>query len=641
MRRISFVVFLLCVAGATGPRADTKIGSESSPARLPDSIVVTANRSETPLREIASSITVVTADQIARSQDAMVADVLRKVPGLDVVQNGGTGQLTSVFLRGANAHHTLIIVDGIKMNDPSTPNGSFDISNLSVDNIERIEILRGPQSVLYGSDAIGGVIQVFTRRGGRRPQVTASSEAGAFKTYEGHVVLSGQAENLDYSAALSRRDTKGISATGGRKKGFEADGYTNTTFSASLGFRASESVELRLTGRITDSDADLDKAFGIFDDPDYALSSKEKSAGLRLLYGAAGRLFKQQAGIYLTDYERSTDDIKDDDHPFDAEDTYYEGSRLKVDWQSTLTFSPGNEVMLGAEIETEKFSQDLHFSYWDFWSNSQAQSTLVIPEVDARTMGIFVHERLNIGRHWFSTVGFRLDDHEQFGSIGTYRLTTAYLFDNPGIKIKSSIGTGFKAPSLYQLYDSTYGNPYLQPERTRGWELGLETWLFSEKLQTGASWYSSFYKELIVGTVNVARAKCRGIEAFAELEVGSASARLDYTYTRSRDAFDSVLVRRPQHKASLSLHHRPTERLSWNLVIRYIGARVDLDFGEWPAQRVSLADYGVMDISAAYDLSRRLQLFGRINNLFDADYTEVFTYGTAPRAGYLGLKALF
>ncbi len=640
MRRVFLAGVLLVATEATGLRAQSEIGTEFNPYALSDTIVVTANRLGTSVRETASSITVITAEEIERSQATMVAELLRTVPGVDIVQSGGIGQQTSVFLRGANSEHTLILIDGVELNDPSSPGGTVDLANLPVGNIERIEILRGPQSVLYGSDAVGGVIQIFTRRGRGGPTVTISSEGGAFGTFREQLSVMSHQADVNFSVTFARQDSDGISAASELRGGQERDGYGNSTLSASFDLRPSEKIELRFCGRLTEAEADLDQASDVPDDPNYTMKSKERHFSSRLTHQVRDGVWSQRFGAYLTYYQRSATDYVDENHPFAASKSEYQGRRVKFDWQHAIRPTSFSIVTIGAESEQIELEQSLFYrSMYGDYSPPPAR------DVQCGTTGLYVLDRLEVGDRWYTTLGLRWDDHEMFGSKATYRVTTAYLVDKLDLKLKGSYGTGFKAPTLFQLFDPNTGNPDLKPEISEGWEIGFQTQLFDCRLSLGATWFSNGFDDLIRfdasvwKSMNVAEASTSGVELFVESRLAGALLRADYTYARARErAGDLALLRRPENKVSLTLCRQVTDRLNLNVGVRHVGRRQDMDFAVWPAERAELAAYTVMNLAGRYDVSSRLQLRGRVDNLLDAAYEEVLGFGSAPRAAYLGLR---
>ena len=635
MKRFLLFMAALLLVEATGIHAQNFSGSKQNPRELHDSIVVTANRIATPLREIGSSVTVITRAEIENSQAVMITDILRNVPGLDVVQSGGTGTLTSLFLRGANSHHTLVLLDGISLNDPSSPNNAADLSNLRTENISRIEILRGPQSVLYGPEAIGGVVQLFTKTGSENRKLSFSSETGSFKTLNFNGFLSGSHEKLSYSLSAAYLNTDGISAADQDDGATENDGYRNSQLSSRLDFDLSEALSLRLTGRYTDSESELDKTSGILDDPNYVTDQKEQQYGAQLVHQKRGSPWKQQFNISFSDIERTTIDGFDSDHPTDSQITLSTGERIGFSWQGSIEISKKNALTIGAETELSSFSSDLFFrsSFGDFIS--------IIGGEHAWSRGVYVFDQAQIGERLFLTAGARLDKHKQFDTTVTYRVTAAYLFDKIRAKLRAVIGTGYKAPSIFQLYHPSpfIGNPDLLPEKSQSWEIGAEHEFAAELLTFSITYFDNDFEDLIQGTVNVARASSHGIETSLELRSHQFRTRLDYTYTGSEDkTTGEELIRRPAQKLVLVTSYQPNQSLTLQMTARYVGDRDDLDFRQFPAPRVTLKSYTVVNLAATYVFSQYLQLTGRIDNLFDKDYQEVLTYGNIPLSAHAGIR---
>ncbi|MEW5795668.1 MAG: TonB-dependent receptor [Candidatus Zixiibacteriota bacterium] len=636
MRRI-FIAGILLAAGATGPRAQERSGGEFNPYHLDDSIVVSANRLATPVRQIASSITVITADDIRRSQAGNVTEILRSVPGLNVVQAGGPGQQTAIFMRGTNSEHVQMLIDGVKINDPSSPSNAVNLATLALDNIDRIEILRGPQSVLYGSDAMGGVIQIFTRTGLGRPQVGLSVEGGSLNSHAERLWVHAGTERHDYSMELSRRSTDGVSATSGNGD-LEDDGFDNTTVTAALAYRPSTKTQLRLVGRMADSDTDLDQSYGALDDPNYTMNSKERFLSACFGHDIQAGRWTQRFGTYLTDYERSTVDRVDGKHPGDTNDTRYDGRRTKFDWQSTVMWGESQRFSLGLETEEDRLDQALFFG--SLWGDYESR----IEGAAARTSAVYGQGEFNLGQRLFANAGWRYDDHDTFGTKATYRLAGAFLIDALGMKCRAAYSTGFKAPALFQIYDPTTGNRALRPERTRGGEFGLEVRLLDNRLALGATYFHTSFDNLIqFGAVtgrmaNVAKARTRGVESFAEVDFGSTRIRCDYTYTNARDRQSNLaLVRRPGNKAAVQVDQLLTQSLEFHAEGIYTGKREDTDYAPWPPVRVILHGYTTVNLAGQYRFKPGIGVFGRISNVFDANYEEVLYFSPVPRTISVGI----
>ena len=605
-----------------------------------EEIVVTATRIETPSREVGSSVTVITNQQIEERQNTTVLEVLRTVPALDVVRSGGPGGQTSVFIRGAKSEHTLVLIDGIEMNDPITPGRSYDFANLTTDNIERIEIIRGPQSTLYGSDAIGGVINIITKRGKGRPSGFVSAEGGSFNTFREKAGVSGGNKWANYSLGISRWDTDGISAADEKDGNHEKDGYENTSISTKLGITPAENFDADFVLRYINARAHIDNSWGVLDDPNNTADMEQLFFRTQARLSLFNDLWEQRLGCSLTDLDRDYRNDTDAKHPNDLDRSSYDGKILKFDWQHNLYLHETNTLTLGVETEKEKGQSD-------YYSESAlGTDTSTFEKENARTTGYYLQDQVKLWDSWFTTLGVRLDDHSRFGSETTYRIASAYLIRQTGTKLKGTYGTGFKAPSLYQLY-SQYGDQNLDPEESTGWDIGVEQSLFDKKLILGATYFSNEFDELIEfesGTsryINVAEAEARGVEVFASVRpIDDLTFLASYTYTDTEDkATGKDLLRRAKNKFGFDVNYRFIGKGNVNLGLVYVGKRDDNDYSTYT--RVELDDYVLVNLAASYDITRNIQIFGRAENLLDEDYEEVKGYGTPEVSAYAGVKLSF
>jgi len=637
MKRYFILMAAILFVDATGLHAEETRGSADDPYVLSDSVAVTANRTQTPLHEIASSITVITCDEIEKSQSAFVSHLLRNVPGVDIVQSGGTGKFTSVFIRGANAHHALVLLDGIPLNDPSSPNNAANFSDIMTANVERIEILRGPQSVLYGPEAIGGVIQIFTKPGERNSSYYAASEAGSRGTYNLNGSVSGIQNRFGYSFSIERLTTDGISSAAKSFGGTENDGYNNTGLSSRLDYKLSNSIGLNFVGRFVDSESDLDKSSDILDDPNFTTSQTDREYQVRVFHLAPDSKWNQQLSVYFGDIERTTFDGYDPAHPSDSESTTTAGQRIGASVQQSVKLTEFNKLSMGVETEKISFTSDLLFrsQYGDFADT--------VDEKSSWSRGIYFFDQHQVIENLFVTLGGRLDEHKQFGSTGTYRLTAAYLLDKTATRFRTVIGSGYKAPSVYQLYHPSpfIGNQDLRPERSQSWEVGIDKELSGDLITASLTFYENNFKDLIVGVENVSEAQSKGVEAAIELKSTNFSSRLDYIYCDSKDkTTEKELIRRPTHSLIFTNSYQATGRLFLNLRAKFTGKRFDQDFNQFPAPRVELDAYTVVDLAASFDVRKNLKLTGRVENLFDDRYQEIYSYGSNPASVYAGIKIL-
>ncbi|BCA80755.1 TonB-dependent receptor [Desulfuromonas sp. AOP6] len=601
-----------------------------------ETVVVTATKVETAAEEVASAITVITAEEMEEKQQRTVLDALRAVPALNVTRRGGPGQQTSIFLRGAEARHTLVLIDGVEMNDPIDPGRAFNFAHLSTDNIERIEVVRGPQSTLYGSDAMGGVINIITRRGAGKPSGYVSAEAGSYRTFEERAGLRGGNELVNFSLGVSRLDSDGISVADEKDGNREEDGYENTSVSTRLGLTPTDHLEIEAIARYQDSQTDIDNGGGIgADDPNHVLDSTEiffRTQARLLLFD---ELWEQTLGFSRTRHERDDNNDPDATHPLDLLRSSYKGSLTKFDWQHNLYLHETNTLTLGLETEKEKGrSSYVSDGVWGPYEDHLSEQT-------ARTNGYYLQDQIRLQDAFFVTLGVRLDDHSRFGTETTWRTAAAYLFKTSGTKIKGTYGTGFKAPSLFQLY-SSYGDINMKAEKSQGWDVGIEQSLWEQKLTLGATYFRNTFDDLIDydyvswSYKNIGEATSDGVELTLGLDpVEALSLQASYTFTDTENKITGEdLLLRPRHKADLSIGYQYSRKGQLNVHGTYVGKRDD--YGS-----VTLPSYTLVNLATSYDITPNIQVFGRIDNLFDKSYQEVAGYGTPGLSGYAGVTLSF
>ena len=605
------MVMAMCGAAAAAEEVTTQMKE----------VVVTATRDEVPIEQVGSSITVITAKEIEQKQARTVADVLRSVPGLDVSRSGAFGT-TSIFMRGAKSEHTLVLIDGIEMNDPSAAGGGYEFANLVVDSIERIEVLRGPQSTLYGSSAMGGVINIITKKGQGNLKGYISAEGGSFHTAKETAGISGSSSLLRYALNASRFDTKGISAANSANNNPEKDGYWNSSVSAQLGITPVANIELDLSLKYIKSKTDIDGGWGTVID---ALNSNQKSEELYARLQAKFNLFnsflEQKVGASASDISRE----------YNAYNSTYDGQTTKFDWQSILHLHATNDLTVGLERKDEQAKTDS------------------MQKKNAGTTSYYLQDQISLFDTWFTTLGTRIDDHSKFGTKATYRFTTAYLVKATDTKVKGSYGSGFKAPSLIQLYHPTWGgNANLKPEESTGWDVGVEQGVPLFNSRISATYFRNDYDDMITWDntflyANVAKSHTEGVELTATVQpADELLLKAAYTYTETQD--DSVgtsssskqLARRPNHKASLDTTCSFMKKGHATLGIVYVGSRYND-----AANTQKLGGYTLVNLAGSYDITKNLQLFGRVDNLFDREYEEVYGYGTPGISAYGGVKVSF
>ncbi len=609
--------------------------------------LLSPTRTETLAGEVGSSVTVITEEQIRESGQSTVSEVLRGTVGLDVVRQGGPGGITSVFMRGANSQHTKVLLDGIPINDPSNATRGFDFSTLTVDNIERIEILRGPQSVLYGSDAIGGVVNIITKRGQDPLSLRVGAMGGSFGTSQESLNISGGNDVVYYSLSGSYLKTHGISAADENLGNIERDRYRNETISGRVGWTPHDQVNVDYVFRYTDAITEVDR-FDFFTSLPFDDAPLFDGRNLsRIFYNrvqvqslAMDGLVETKVGFNLTHYERP------DESSF-AFASLFEGETRLIDWQTNLLLTENNVFSVGASYLQEDARQMAVFP--------------PLTEASQNNAAVFIQDQFNVAGIWFATIGFRWDNWNTAGPAQTYRVTNLVRL-LPGTAVHGTIGTGFRAPALAENLFA-FGNPALLPEESKGWDVGLEQQFFDGRLIVDATYFRNDYKNLILfnplvppfGLIeNVGVARSSGVELTAYWDVTACtSLSASYTHTDSINLdraiggafFGLPLLRRPQDKASLGVHRRfCCNRARVSAYLLYIGDRIDrgpLDPMTFAATPVTLDDYITVNLSGHYNLNDRWQLFGRIDNLFDEQYQEVFGFGTPGISGYAGANFLW
>ncbi len=574
-------------------------------------------------------------------------DYLREVPGLSITQQGGPGKISSLFMRGAKPYHTLVLIDGIEVNDPSSPNNAFDFASLQTNNIERIEIVRGPQSTLYGSDAMAGVVNIISKKGNGKPKLTLFSEGGSNGFWKGNAELNGSYSFLNYAVSYSKLNTKGVSAAGEKYGNNEKDGYQNNSFASRLGFDITDYLSLDLYYRFTNAKSDLDQSAKDGDDPNFTYKLEEQlfkgTVNLSLFNG----LWEQKISTFHTRRFSNTDDFVDDERPSTAMHNFVNAYRTKIELQNNLHFFKNNVVVVGVETEVEKANTELQSeSEWGPFES-------IFPEQKVRTTGVYAQDQININNSFFASAGIRYDNHAKFGGQITYKIAPAYFISSTGTKIKATYGTGFKAPSLFYLFDPAFGNPNLKPEESKGWDAGIEQFLFNEKLVLGLTYFNMQFNNMFgfdqnYVTININNAETKGVELSVILKnISGFSASASYTYTDAVDKGDGTagnekpLLRIPRHKFVLSMNYDWQNKLNINTQLRYIGRREDEDFSVYPSERVTLASYTIADLAASYQITDLIRIYGRIENLFNTDYEEVLYYGTLGRSFYAGVALTF
>lgn len=611
-------------------------------------MVVSASRTAVEAKEVGSAISVITAEEIERSQSRFVADVLRQVPGVTVSRAGALGELTQVRMRGAEANHTLVIIDGVEVNDPIN-SSEFDFSSLLADDIERIEVLRGPQSAIWGSDSIGGVVNIVTKRGRQGLRGQVSAEGGSFGTRRFAGSIGGGTERMRGSLSGSFLETNGINAAA---DGNEREGYRNGTLNATGDIDLTDNFSVNFNGRYTKVDAQLDRqdylfppspTQGLVIDSDNEYESEQlygrAQARLRLFDGA----WEQVIG---TAYTRSDRENFEDG----ARTTASLGTKTKFDYQSTFSFATpsfaGADHVLTfyAEREEEYFRNRTE----GFPAANQNQET-----ADHGFVGEY---RLGLWDRLFLAGAIRFDDNDGFRDATTWRATAAYVLPEAGTRFHGSYATGVTNPNFFELFGfnpgTFQGNPNLKPEKSESWDVGIEQQFLEGRFTLDVTWFQADLQDEIttiypaptfIGTpVNLSgESKRWGIEIAGKARVtDDFDLTGSFTYLRAEEPDGEIEVRRPKFLASLNANYRFLDgRGNINLSADYNGRMQDNEFVDaTPRTRVWLDDFVLVNFAGSYRLSDSVELFGRVENLLDEDYQEVFSYQSPGIGAYAGVR---
>ncbi|WP_447968429.1 TonB-dependent receptor plug domain-containing protein [Nitrospira sp. M1] len=616
-----------------------------------DPVIVSATKTPLPLSHITSAVEVITAEDFQRRNDRTLVDALGLSQGAAIFSTGGPGTTASLRIRGGQSGQTLVLIDGAIINSATL--GDANLGILTTDNIESITVLRGAQSMLWGSDAMGGVVDIRTKRGKGVPVARIFSEYGSFNSTREGGSLAGQVGPIDFSVALSRWDMSKFSSINFRRGAGERDAVRNWQGSSLIGVNTPWDGRLEFAFRWINNDIDLDNPSTIGGPFDVY---KAKSTSRQYIYSGtyhqpitdwwdqkitvsqARETGITQAGTNQLSLTTGLTSVPPD---FGNSDIRTKSNRLE--WQSNFYIGKPVIVTVGYQFREQLGKNKGSFA----------------EKVISSHAG-FAQAQLNLFDRFFATAGVRQDAHNTAGDKTTYRVTGGYLLKETGTKLRASYATGFRTPDINELFFPNFGNPTLVPETSQNFDVAIDQTLFQKRLNMSIGYFWSRYRQLIVTAFdpvgcapftvfgfcaqNIGSARVKGVETSLNVVVaedlpGFKRVSLDgqYTYTSTRDLMTGTrLARWPVHQGSASLTYQPTEPLSLTGTVRYVGSRFSTTGNQRP-----LPDFYLFNLSATFHMTDNVQIYTRVENLADRKYEEVLFYGTPGRSVWGGVRVNF
>ena len=608
-------LLLFCLAGLSSSAA--LFAEEIEDTTVDDTLVVYGVRLDQPATEVGSSVSVLTADDIEALGSDFVLDAIATLPGVTINQNGSFGGVASVRIRGASSAQTLVIIDGVVVNDPTSPGGGFDFARVDSANVDRIEVLKGPQSTLWGTDAIGGVVNIVTKRPEEGLNGNVFAQAGSFNSFRGGAGIEGANERFDFRLAATGISTDGISKADEINGNTEKDGHDSSTVSAKGGVRLAGDARLQASLLWSDAESEFD-SFSFGDQGNVAdgdeVSRTEELVGnislhLPLFDGKLENVIL--AGYSDIDRQSFSDGLPG----FSSK-----GDRRSYRYQGTMRLNDTNRFAFGAEREDSKANGD----------NTSINGLFALYELQAL-------DSLTL------TAGVRRDDHDRFDAETTGRLAVAY---NPHdqVTLRASWGEGFKAPTLFQTTffccGATAPNPNLKPETSDAYDIGVTFRTTDARGEIGLTYFDQDIVDLITfsfgigGYENIDKATSSGVEVDGHYRLTEwLDAAISYSYIDAKDGAGDTLIRVPEHSGDLLFSVNPDGRLSGTIQVKYNGEEQD--------PNGVVASWTRVDLAGRYDLSESVQLYARVENLFDEQYQQIIGYGTPGLSGHVGARLNF
>lgn len=624
--------------------------AQAEPAESRDTIwgeqlIVTGTRGSDPipLDQLGGSVTLIDAETLSRRQTREIADILRDVPGLAV---SGSAGLIQVRIRGTEANHTLILVDGIEVSDPFF--GEYEFGTLAIDQAARIEVLRGQQSALYGSDAIGGVIHYITLTGSEAPGLRLRAEGGSFGTFNAAARYAGVSGDLDYAISATRVGTDGSVATRGGSR--DLDKSTNVASINAL-WSPAPNARIRLVGRYSRTDSEFNNQDFTRGSPTFgfAVDTPGSYTEYRGLYALISGELDLLDDRWTHAISAQIADANRDGFDNDAPSFGNRGQRLKGSYVSTLrlgTDALQHTLTVAADLERERF-RNTDPSGYGFTGWRSVRNLGIVAEY-----GLVANDRLALG------AALRWDDNSRFGDALTYRLQASYAFDF-GLRVRAAAGSGIKNPGFFQLFgyvDGRFiGNADLDPERSEGWEIGLEQNLADDQITIGATYFDSTLEDEIFTSYpppnfvatpanRTTDSRQKGLETWVRARIGTAW-QIDANYTRLTARENGVReVRRPRDTANFAVSwSAPQDRGGLTLAVQHSGSQTDVAFLDpsFIPTTVTLDSFTLVSLTGSLTLTDGIELTARVQNLLDENYEQIFSFTNPGIGAFAGIRARF
>ncbi|MCF7916973.1 MAG: TonB-dependent receptor [Candidatus Omnitrophica bacterium] len=611
---VLFFSFNLCLA-----ENSHRVGGNQEMIRL-EEIVITPYKVAIGSFQSPASTKTISVEEAQAKGIFGLKEAIKDLPSLSFKSSGIEGGDTSFFIRGAKSDHTQVLLDGVKLFDPQSTSGYFyAYGYMSLDNLEKIEVTKGPYSTLYGSDSIGGTINLITKKGEGKPSFSYTQEFGSYQTAREKLSSDGEIGKLAYSFSVSRKDVNHAYAGKYKDGNHETDPYHGLNSSLRLDYSLSQNTDIGLITNYTYAKYEYDGWGGVDDLDNYAYFYQ--GVGAINLKQKVNSDFSHKITLgYTRSYRKYWESS--------SASGWYDGITYQAKWQGDYKIIENDRIVFGFDYLKEK-------------GNDYSYSTRN-PKQTANTKGYYLENIFTPLDNLFFSASFRTEDHSSFGIHNTFSLSGSYTFKPTATTIKASFGEGFKAPSLYQLYNGTYGNSNLDPEESESWEVGLEQKI-GKRLTLGSTYFHTQIKEMLdtVGTwpnfeyQNVGKAQIWGIENLLNYDFNkNTKLSIHYTYLNTEDKSDGTrLFYRPENKVLVKFETK-LKKLKISPSISYIGNRI-------VSSTVKLKSYILANLSFNYQVNDQLNTFLRFENILDDDYELVDGYQTPEFSWYLGAKYTF